>query len=110
MKEVEDGIKVQKQILQKLEIASALQKNGTSEEEIRKHLHWVIIGGGPTGVELTGEITDFIRGDINRYFPSISSLIKVTLIEGTSRLLGPFDPRMAGKIMSLIFYIFINHL
>lgn len=101
MKEVDDGVKVQKRILERLEAASAIlfargkreernQKESKSnnkivtlstdqietidaevavEEEIRLNedleisrlLHWVVVGAGPTGVELCAEMSDFVR-------------------------------------------------
>lgn len=32
-----------------------------SEEERKRLLHWVVVGGGPTGVEFSGELSDFIH-------------------------------------------------
>lgn len=52
-KELEDGVNIQRQILQKLELASALVQAGAPDKDIRLLLSWVIVGGGPTGVELT---------------------------------------------------------
>ena len=96
MKEVEDGLKVQRQLLQKLENASSLVAIGASEEEIKKELHWVVIGGGPTGVELCAEIGDFINTDIARFFPQLKDYIQVTLIEATDKILGVFDPKVSS--------------
>lgn len=96
MKELEDGLTIQKQILQKLELASAMQASGAPDDEIRKQLSWIIIGGGPTGVELTAELTDFVKQDVSRYFPSLVSKIQITLIEATDRLLGVFDRRLSS--------------
>jgi len=87
MKEIEDGMKVKRQILQKLETASTMLASGAREEDIKKQLHWVIIGGGPTGVELTAELTDFVKQDVEKYFPALSGKITLTLLEATGRLL-----------------------
>ena len=46
MKEIEDALAVQKQVLHRLEMASALQAAGAPDEEIKRLLHWIIIGGG----------------------------------------------------------------
>lgn len=34
---------------------------GQSEDEIQRLLHMVVVGGGPTGVELSGELHDFLE-------------------------------------------------
>jgi NADH dehydrogenase FAD-containing subunit len=99
MKEVEDGVNVQKRILETLEAASAIlsarqkemehnQDHGqeeyakltpaqrviydekdaernadkaADEAEISRLLHWVVVGAGPTGVELCAEMSDFVK-------------------------------------------------
>ncbi len=50
------------------------------EEKLRL-LHIVVVGGGPTGVEFSGELSDFIQGDVHRKFAHVQDLIHVTLIE-----------------------------
>ena len=98
MKEVDDSIKLQKKLLSNLEKAAALMVIGGdgAESEINKLLHWVIIGAGPTGVELTAELSDFIRQDLSKYFPNLADRVKLTLIEATGRILGPFDDQTAA--------------
>lgn len=54
---------------------------GISEEEKNRLLHCVVIGGGPTGVEFSGELSDFIMKDVQEQYAHVKSYIKVTLIE-----------------------------
>lgn len=54
---------------------------GISEEEKKRLLHCVVIGGGPTGVEFSGELSDFIIRDVRDRYAHIKDDIKVTLIE-----------------------------
>lgn len=54
---------------------------GLSEEEKRRLLHCVVIGGGPTGVEFSGELSDFIIRDVRQRYTHVKDYIKVTLIE-----------------------------
>jgi NADH:ubiquinone reductase (non-electrogenic) len=96
MKEVPDALRVQKKVLTQLEKANALLLSGKSQEDIEKHLHWVIIGGGPTGVELAAELSDFVAADVKQFFPRIAHLVQITLIEATPRILGTFDPHVAN--------------
>lgn len=55
--------------------------SGVTEDEKRKILHCVVVGGGPTGVEFSGELSDFIWRDVVQKFSHVKSYIKVTLIE-----------------------------
>ncbi len=96
MKEIADSIEVQDKILQNLETANALLAVGGDEREVDRLLHWVVVGAGPTGVELTAELTDFIEKDIKKYFPRLESRCKVTLLEATSRILPTFDSNTAN--------------
>lgn len=96
MKEVEDGINVKRQILQRLETASSLLASNADEELIKKELTWLVIGGGPTGVELTAEITDFIKQDVQKYFPDLVKYIRVILVEAFPRVLGMFEESMSN--------------
>lgn len=95
MKEVKDSIALQKRILLNLEKASSLWSAGAPCEVIDKLLHWVIVGGGPTGVELSAELSDFIKDDVERYFPHLACRVKVTLIEATGRILSVFSEKMS---------------
>ena len=95
MKEVEDGMILKRQILQRLETASSMLAAGTAISELEKQLTWLVVGGGPTGVELTAEITDFIKEDVIKYFPGLSQYVKVVLIEAFPRVLGMFHESMS---------------
>lgn len=44
-----------------------------------KLLHWCIVGGGPTGIELAAELHDLAVSDVKREYPSIHHLIKITV-------------------------------
>ena len=44
---------------------------GLSVDEKRHLLHCVVVGGGPTGVEFTGELSDFIMRDVREKYPHI---------------------------------------
>jgi NADH:ubiquinone reductase (non-electrogenic) len=56
-------------------------KTGISEEEKRRLLHCVVVGGGPTGVEFSGELSDFIIRDVKQRYSHVKDYIHVTLIE-----------------------------
>lgn len=52
-----------------------------SEEEKTRLLHCVVVGGGPTGVEFSGELSDFIMRDVRERYAHVKDHVKVTLIE-----------------------------
>jgi NADH:ubiquinone reductase (non-electrogenic) len=54
---------------------------GISEEEKSRLLHCVVVGGGPTGVEFSGELSDFITNDVRQTYAHVKDYIHVTLIE-----------------------------
>ena len=61
-------------------------------------LTFVVIGGGPTGVEMAGTMTEIarhtLRGEFRRIDPSQS---RVVLIEGSDRILGSFVPKLSQR-------------
>lgn len=70
-------------------ITRSLKQNtvtGMSEEEKERLLHCVVIGGGPTGVEFSGELSDFIIRDVRQRYTHVKNYVRVTLIEVRLRL------------------------
>ncbi|XP_021720658.1 internal alternative NAD(P)H-ubiquinone oxidoreductase A1, mitochondrial-like [Chenopodium quinoa] len=66
---------------------------GVPEEEKKRLLHCVVVGGGPTGVEFSGELSDFIMKDVRQRYAHVKDYIHVTLIEATE-ILSSFDDRL----------------
>ena len=66
------------------------------EAEADVLLSWVVIGGGPTGVELAAELSDFVRQDVARYFPALAPRVRITLLEAADRVLGVFDKSLSA--------------
>lgn len=56
---------------------------GLGGEEKKRLLHCVVVGGGPTGVEFSGELSDFIMKDVRQRYAHVKDDIRVTLIEVT---------------------------
>jgi NADH:ubiquinone reductase (non-electrogenic) len=66
---------------------------GIEEEEKKRLLHCVVVGGGPTGVEFSGELSDFIMRDVRQRYAHVKDYIHVTLIEA-NEILSSFDDRL----------------
>lgn len=64
----------------------------------RRHLTFVVIGGGPTGVELAGAIAELATYVLSRDFRSISpDATRVLLVEGGDRILPSFSPESSRR-------------
>ncbi|KAA8492577.1 putative NADH-ubiquinone oxidoreductase, mitochondrial [Porphyridium purpureum] len=87
LKEVRDASRLRASILNRFERANLPD---TSPSERKRLVSFVVIGAGPTGVELTGEMSDLIRRDLARFFPKIVDLVQLTLIEAGPAILMPF--------------------
>src|SRR5438309_5198135 len=87
LKSLEDAIELRRRILLAFEYAEK-----TTDEAARKAaMTFVIIGGGPTGVEMAGAIAEISRYTLAKDFRHIDpSQARVILIEGDSRLLSAF--------------------
>ncbi|KAJ9604212.1 NADH:ubiquinone oxidoreductase [Cladophialophora chaetospira] len=91
LKEVGDAQKIRKQIMDCVETASFKDQ---SDEEIKRLLHMVVVGGGPTGVEFAGELQDFFMEDLQKWVPSIKANFHVTLVEALPNVLPMFSKQL----------------
>ncbi|CAI0407302.1 unnamed protein product [Linum tenue] len=87
LREVNHAQEIRKKLLLNLMLSDS---PGVPEEEKKRLLHCVVIGGGPTGVEFSGELSDFIGKDVRERFSHVKDDIKVTLIEA-NEILSSFD-------------------
>ncbi|KAK0550387.1 NADH:ubiquinone oxidoreductase [Tilletia horrida] len=91
LKEVGDAVKIRNRLMDCVE--SALM-TGLPQEEIDRLLHYVVVGGGPTGIEYAAELRDWAVGDLKRWYPEIADRIKVTLIEALPNVLPMFSKHL----------------
>lgn len=91
LKEVGDAQKIRKKIMDCVETAMFKDQ---SEEEMRRLLHMVVVGGGPTGVEFAGELQDFFQEDLLKWVPQIKDYFKVTLVEALPNVLPMFSKQL----------------
>jgi NADH dehydrogenase len=87
LKSLEDAVEIRRRILLAFEYAEKI-----SDEAARKAaMTFVIIGGGPTGVEMAGAITEIARYTLAKDFRHIDpSQARVILVEGEPRVLAAF--------------------
>ncbi|KAL3740227.1 hypothetical protein ACJRO7_021498 [Eucalyptus globulus] len=72
LREVNHAQEIRKKLLLNLMLS---ENPGISEEERKHLLHYVVIGGGPTGVEFSGELSDFIMKDVGEHFPHANEIL-----------------------------------
>ncbi|PKU76768.1 NAD(P)H dehydrogenase B1, mitochondrial [Dendrobium catenatum] len=65
-----------------------------SEEERKKSLHFVVICGGPTGVEFFAMLHDFVQEDFSKLYHNALELVKISLIEAGEHILNMFDTKI----------------
>ena len=94
LKTIEDATEIRRRVLLAFELAERqMLENGTHPP-----LNFVIIGGGPTGVELAGAISDIAKLYMKRDFRHIdSSMAQVLILEGSQHILGPYPEDLQRK-------------
>lgn len=65
----------------------------------KEHLRVVVVGGGPTGVEVTGAVAELQRS-MKREFPDLAGAASVTLVEAGPRLLPSFTEKSSARAKS----------
>ena len=95
LKTLDDAIEIRRRVLLAFEVA----ERTTDPDERRRLLTFVIVGGGPTGVEMAGAVVEMARQTLRDEFRSISTeLARVLLIEAGPTILSSFpdDLRKSG--------------
>ncbi len=92
LKSIEDALEIRRRVLLAYEMAER------DPEHRREWLTFVIIGGGPTGVELAGALAEISRQALSREFQHIDpSHARIILIEGAPRVLPPYPDDLSAK-------------
>lgn len=94
LKSLEDAVELRRRILLAFEFA----EKTTDEAARQAAMTFVVIGGGPTGVEMAGAIAEISRYTLSKDFRHIDpSKARVILIEGASRLLAAYPPDLSDS-------------
>jgi len=96
LKSIEDAIEIRRRVL----LAFELAERHMLEHGWHPPLNFVVIGGGPTGVELAGAVSDIARLYMRHDFRHINpAMARVLLIEGSSRVLGTFPEDLSAMAL-----------
>jgi NADH dehydrogenase len=96
LKSLSDAVGIHNHILDNYE--TALREG--DEQRRRELLTFVVVGGGPTGVELVAAIQDFVRKALIRDYPSLMSRTRVLLVEAQDALLSGMKAKMSELAIS----------
>src|SRR5256886_1469812 len=96
LKSLEDAIELRRRLLLAFEYAEEV----TDEAARKAAMTFVIIGGGPTGVEMAGAIAEIARYTLAKDFRHIGpSAARVVLVEGDTRVISAFPEDLSAKAL-----------
>jgi NADH dehydrogenase len=99
LKNVDDATHMRRRILLAFEAA----EREPDPQKLRAWMTFVIVGGGPTGVELAGALgeiaNDTLRNDFRNITPSEAQII---LVEGTDRILPTYPPNLSQSAKKMV--------
>ncbi|MFL5019965.1 MAG: NAD(P)/FAD-dependent oxidoreductase [Rhizobium sp.] len=94
LKNLADAETIRTKILSAFEMAEATD----DEIERARYMNFVLVGAGPTGVELAASLADMVRVTLRRNFRRIDpAMSTITLLEGGDRVLPSFAPSLSER-------------
>eukprot|EP00930_Biecheleria_cincta_P068101 TRINITY_DN5521_c0_g1_i1.p1 TRINITY_DN5521_c0_g1~~TRINITY_DN5521_c0_g1_i1.p1 ORF type:complete len:619 (-),score=69.26 TRINITY_DN5521_c0_g1_i1:108-1913(-) len=87
LKSVEDARGLRKRVTENFERADLPTADDAQRQRL---LTFVVVGGGPTGCEFCGELSDFVRNDLRRFYPALASLVRIMLFHRGTEILPSF--------------------
>jgi NADH:ubiquinone reductase (H+-translocating) len=99
LKTIEDATDMRGRILLAFEAA----ERERDPEKLRAWLTFVIVGAGPTGVELAGALGEIANDTLRHDFRDIDpSTAQIVLVEGTDRVLPPYPPKLSAAAQKMV--------
>ncbi|XP_046852844.1 external alternative NAD(P)H-ubiquinone oxidoreductase B1, mitochondrial-like [Xenia sp. Carnegie-2017] len=92
LKSINDVNAIRNNILDCFETAAM---KGRSDDEIKQLLHFVVVGGGPTGVEFAAELCDFVKEDLIKQYGKLSEIAQITLVHSRDHILNNYDEQIS---------------
>ncbi len=94
LKDLEDALDIRARILLAFEAA----ETESDPDVCRRWLSFVVVGGGPTGVEMAGQIAEIARDTMRNQFTTFDpAKARVHLVEGADRILLAFDEKQSAR-------------
>ncbi len=96
LKDLDDAVEIRRRVLMAFEAA----EKELDAQRRRELLTFVVVGGGPTGVELAGSIAELARFVLSRDFRTIQpEAAEILLLEGGDKILASFTPDLAESAL-----------
>ncbi|CAO3596211.1 unnamed protein product [Absidia cylindrospora] len=92
LKDISDAKKIRSRVLECFEYAA---QPGVSDAEKAAKLSFTVVGGGPTGVEFSSELYDFISEDLSRLYPQLMDHTRMTVYDVGPSILNSFDSKLS---------------
>lgn len=97
LKDLDDAVEIRRRVLLAFEAA----ERETHPDELARLMTFVVVGGGPTGVELAGALAELSRHVLARDFRRINpSSARILLIEGGERVLASFSEQVSAAALA----------
>jgi NADH dehydrogenase len=94
LKTIEDALEIRRRVL----LAFELVERQADDTQSTSPLQFVVVGGGPTGVELAGTLAEIAHHALNHEFRKIDpKQTRILLLEGGPRVLGTYSEELSGK-------------
>ncbi len=92
MKSIDDALELRGRIFGSFELA----ERATDPDEIRRFLTFVVVGAGPTGVEMAGQIAELCNRALRREFRHVDTTsARIVLLDAAPAVLAPFGPKLS---------------
>jgi NADH:ubiquinone reductase (H+-translocating) len=99
LKTIEDATDMRRRILLAFEAA----ERESDPEKLRSWMTFVIVGAGPTGVELAGALGEIANDTLRRDFRNIDpTTTRIILVEGTDRALPSYPPKLSAAASRML--------
>ncbi len=99
MKTIDDALELRGRIFGSFELA----ERATDPDEIRRFLTFVVIGAGPTGVEMAGQIVELCHRALRRDFRRIdTTTARIVLLDAAPAVLAPFGPKLSAEAQRIL--------
>ncbi len=100
LKSIADATLIRGKLLEAFEAAERLSAEGlTDAANIRNLLTFVLVGAGPTGVELSGSIAELTRSLLPTYHHLTRDQVRIVLVDALPRILNSFPEDLADKTL-----------
>ena len=97
IRDVADAMLIRQRVADCFEKASL---PGRTEQEQRDLLHFVIVGGGPTGIELSAELCDLFKHSFAKLYPHLEGKPTIAIHDVAPNILSVFDAKLQDYALS----------